>query len=151
MSFTSRRGRPKQDASEKDYGTPELIKKRLQGQTFEPVDLLVNIGHISKNQHWCAIHFRWLYTLKYGTENFSNSYNLIEKNEAQITDDPSWREKREEEYNQAATELKRYCLLEYAIKSAVYNQIIAPKNPLHNKNLHKFRQSLDILCKLWIK
>jgi hypothetical protein len=64
MPLMRKRGRPAQNRPEVDYGTPELQQKRQHHLTIEPLDWLLQHSLISQKQHWCGLHFRWLYTLR---------------------------------------------------------------------------------------
>lgn len=109
--FPTGRGRPRTDRPRRDLGTPELIYKRAHNLTQEPLDACLERGFIDDNQHWSGIHFRWLYTLRYGTpdptaihldQTFDHSQEKL--------DDPLWREAREAELNEAITCLEGHHL-----------------------------------------
>ena len=93
-----KRGRPKIEKPTIDLGTPELIMKRLMGETAEALDLCYERGIISKEQHWCGIHFRWLYTLRYGAPGVravdTTHFGGFEPKD----DNSEWRAAREQEY-----------------------------------------------------
>ena len=63
----SRRGRPPIHREKEDKGTHELQLKRAAGITQEPVDRWLKQGRLSADMHHCALHFRWLYTLRFGS------------------------------------------------------------------------------------
>lgn len=102
LSFPKRRrGRPKQSRPSRDMGTPELVMKRLMGETMEALDLCLERGIINDQQHWCGIHLRWLYTLRHGAPGVravdpTHLGGITIKN-----DDPLWRAAREMEYHDA--------------------------------------------------
>ena len=101
LRFIRRRGRPKASRPLNDGGTPELAMKRLLGETTESLDLCLERGIISRRQHWCGIHLRWLYTLRYGAPGVRaidpTHLGGMETN----LDDPEWRDAREKEYHDA--------------------------------------------------
>ena len=125
MAFSSRRGRPKNTNTTKDIGTKELRQKRNHMQTIEPLDLCMEKGILSEQQHWCGIHLRWLYTLRYGAPNIS-CHDITEQHHATIrADDPKWRAEREFEYHEAANYLRQYGHYETVMNLAVFHELPA--------------------------
>lgn len=55
------------DYRKKDFGTPELIKKRLANATSEPLDLCLKYKLIEREQHRAGMRFKWLRTLRMGS------------------------------------------------------------------------------------
>ena len=111
MQFTRGRGRPKENRPTRDLGTPELIYKRAHGLTEEPLDTSLKRQLISDKQHKSGIHFRWLYTLRYGTADpTAICLDLALRDYGDIQDDPVWRESREAELAEAIDLLKQYHL-----------------------------------------
>jgi len=101
LYFPRKRGRPKSAQKGSDSGTPELAMKRLLGETAETLDLCLERGIINAQQHWCGIHLRWLYTLRYGAPGLrAIDPTHIGGMEVKI-DDPEWRIAREKEYSDA--------------------------------------------------
>lgn len=66
MTFSTRRGRPTFTRSSFDQGTPELQTRRKEHKTSEALDICLAWGLILADEHAAALHWRWLYTLKYG-------------------------------------------------------------------------------------
>lgn len=126
MAFTTRRGRPPASHREKnDLGTPELRKKRVQKQTIEPLDLCLEKGIISELHHWCGIHLRWLYTLRYGAPSVS-SRDISDVSHGTIRlDDPEWRALREHEYHEAVHLLHKFKNYTHVMNLAVYHELPA--------------------------
>jgi hypothetical protein len=144
MAFTSRRGRPKKDISEDkaDKGTPELQQKRQISLTTETIDWLLTREIITHDQHWCAVHFRWLYTLRYGSPNVQsfNPAHIRGISHQKIYEE--WQIEREAEW-QAALQLLEHTHSRSAVmNAAVYN--VAPKG-----NLHFIEKGLEALRKQW--
>ena len=104
LSFPRRRGRPRSTNSKgNDTGTPELVMKRLMGETIEVLDLCLERRIITSQQHWCGIHLRWLYTLRHGAPGV-RALDPTHLGGCEIkTDDPLWRTARELEYHEAIT------------------------------------------------
>lgn len=161
LRFPRKRGRPKQYRPDRDVGTPELIMKRALGETSEAIDLCYEKGLIDKNQHWCGVHLRWLYTLRYGAPGIRaidpTHLGGMEINQ----DDPEWRNLREMEYNEAIKLLNQqgYSLL--ILNTCIFNErpgfLKLPKK-LNRKSaaetgalLDNFRSGLDILVRHWCK
>ena len=100
-----KRGRPKSAQKGTDTGTPELVMKKLLGETAETLDLLLEHRLINQHQHWCGIHLRWLYTLRYGAPSVRTIDPTHVGGNEILLDDPVWRIAREQEYNQAISAL----------------------------------------------
>ena len=97
----AKRGRPKSARLGSDSGTPELIMKKLKGETSETLDLCLERRIITPEQHWCGIHLRWLYTLRNGAPGIrAIDPTHIGGKEIKL-DDPEWRAARELEYHEA--------------------------------------------------
>lgn len=161
LSFSNRRGRPKTNRPVVDTGTPETVMKRLLGVTTEALDLCLERGIITPEQHWCGIHLRWLYTLRHGVPDIratdlSNiggcEYKPIEY------DDPLWRAEREKEYNNAINLLAKTGHAILLINLCIYNERPKFLNFLPDKlqkntgiteNITKISDGLAILAKLW--
>jgi hypothetical protein len=107
MGFSTRRGRPKTARPETDSGTAELQEKRAAGLTSEPIDLCLERRIITPAQHWCGLHLRWLYTLRYGAPAVSSSWRTLHESHTTRPDDPEWRAAREQEFAEAAQLLRR--------------------------------------------
>jgi len=160
LSFSRRRGRPKNNRPMLDTGTPETVMKRLQGITAEALDLCLEKGIITQQQHWCGMHLRWLYTLRYGVPSVrATNLSDIENHESKSSDyeDPLWRAAREKEYNDAVNMLTKsgYSLL--LINLCVYNDLprLFPvqtgKSTEYKEITEKISSGLNILIKLWKK
>ena len=165
MAFSSRRGRPRSTPSTIDRGTPELQRKRSQASTAEPLDQCLAKSLISDQQHWCGIHLRWLYTLRYGAPGAS-CRDISIKNHAMVReDDPAWREMREYEYHEAVTLLHREARYNDVMNLAVYHEIplflnarllAQAKHSLRiaeqlNTALNRLKDGFNCLESLWCK
>lgn len=161
LSFTRKRGRPKNNRPSIDTGTPETVMKRLQDTTSEILDLCLKYNIINEKQHWCGIHLRWLYTLRYGVPSVRcrDLLYFAEHQTNNTEEDPQWREEREKEFNQAIVALNK---AGYAI--TIVNLCVFNEKPKHftfaasgdgNKNYHNLknfatiRNGLDTLADLW--
>lgn len=107
MAFATKRGRPKHYKPRMDHGTPELVAKRSAGLTREPLDLCLEKGLITPDQHWCGLHLRWLYTLRYGAPGISCRPLHLDDSRPIRTEDAQWRLAREQEYKEALALLTR--------------------------------------------
>jgi hypothetical protein len=107
MGFSTQRGRPKTARPQTDSGTPELQQKRAAGLTSEPIDLCLERRIITPTQHWCGLHLRWLFTLRYGAPAVSSSWRTLHESYHIRPDDPEWRAAREQEFAEAAQLLRR--------------------------------------------
>ena len=130
MAFTTRRGRPPSARREEDLGTPETRLKHALRFTAEPIDLCLEREIISREHHWCGLHLRWLYTLRYGAPNLTSAYATMRDGayEAKLEDE-AWRAMREREYHEAAQLLKARRRYECVMRLAVFNERPAFLNP----------------------
>ena len=154
LSFSRRRrGRPKSMRKGVDTGTPELAIKRQIGETAETLDLCLKRGLITEEQHWCGIHLRWLYTLRYGAPGIRAIDPTHARGMEVKPDDPQWRAQREREYHEAIRTLGGHALL--LMNVCVYNERPAFLNAaLYEKEaspalIGRLCMGLDILCGLW--
>lgn len=137
MAFTTRRGRPRaaHDLDQRDTGTPELRQKRMLCLTTEVIDLLLEKQLISAEQHWCALHFRWLYTLRYGAP---TPQSLDPARIKGIQHSPlylEWQQEREQEWRIATHLLSSCKALPVVENCAVYNQFQSADINILNKGL----------------
>lgn len=123
MAFTTRRGRPRAPALLSDPGTPELRLKHALGLTAEPIDLCLSRGLVTNEQHWCALHLRWLYTLRYGAPSLTTRYTDHAGQNAGPEETLHWRAIREEEYHCAITLLKHKRRYEPVMRLCVFNEL----------------------------
>lgn len=97
--MTRRRGRPRAERRPRaDRGTPELQRKRRAGLTAEALDLCLERGIISPEQHWCGVHLRWLYTLRFGAPGVRAVDPRFFGGTEIRCEDAEWRGAREAEY-----------------------------------------------------
>jgi hypothetical protein len=110
MSFTSRRGRPRKEIikirQEKDFGTAELQEKRSRGLTREPLDVCKERGIVNDDQYAAAMHFRWLYTLRFGAPTVSAIGLESRYGRELASNDENWQAEREREYALAIKALR---------------------------------------------
>lgn len=125
MSFSTRRGRPAKPKLMRDNGTPELQAKHRLGLTGEAIDLCLERQLISREQHWAGLHYRWLYTVRYGAPSLSSHWWRLcnEGHTGTRTENGAWRAAREQEYSEARTLLMRHGKYEPVMQVAVYNDI----------------------------
>lgn len=164
MAFSTQRGRPR--APEKpstDFGTPELRLKHALRLTAEPIDLCLERNAITEAQHWCGLHLRWLYTLRYGAPSITTHYINRDTTPAAAAEDPIWRALREQEYTDAAHLLKTRHHYERVMRLAVFNELPAflsahmRHQAHHNHALSKtmaqqreqLREGLELLVTHW--
>lgn len=148
----ARRGRPRVYREERDCGTPELQFKRAHGATAEALDLCLEKGLITQAQHWCGIHLRWLYTLRYGAPGL-RAVDLLHVDGLDIEgDDPDWRQAREAEYNDALLHIRAHGAASALINICVHNErplFLQKISSRSEKELAKFRDGLDVLVSHW--
>ena len=117
-----KRGRPKTNRPKVDFGTKELQEKRRQHLTDEPIDLCLKRNLINMEQHWAAIHFRWLHTLRYGVTSVRSidTQNIggVERRSENLV----WAKKKQEEYSAALNNLESNHCAEVLIKIVTHNE-----------------------------
>jgi hypothetical protein len=159
LQFPRKRGRPKTAHRGVDYGTPELIGKRLKGETTETLDLCLERGIITENQHWCGVHLRWLHTLRHGVTGIRAIDPTHIGGKDLKADDPEWRQAREQEYHNAMQKLTASGQAALIENVCVYNQrlsFLTMGKQISFRQLNEaadtiagLRDGLDILAKLW--
>ncbi|MFO0389870.1 MAG: hypothetical protein ACK502_09180 [Alphaproteobacteria bacterium] len=156
-TLTRKRGRPKIDKPMLDSGTAELVMKRLSGETTEALDLCLKRELISKKQHWCGVHLRWLYTLRFGAPGVRAIDTAHLGGTELKLHDNIWLSAREEEYQTALAHLSRSGNTSLVMNICIFNErpvfLKKPASLLTSKNsaatLKQFRDGLGILEKLW--
>ncbi len=141
-----RRGRPTISRPSIDLGTPELQAKRRLSLTTETIDQLLAHDLLSQDQHWCAVHFRWLYTLRYGAPT-PYVTELVAARGHTPNDDPQWREAREAEYHEAATLLHHAGVMDEVMDMLLFTPSLTLRQSF--PIVPAVREGLDILCSLW--
>lgn len=163
MAFATRRGRPKQPKPATDYGTPELAAKRHAGLTREPLDLCLEKRLITHDQHWCGLHLRWLYTLRYGAPGISCRPMHLDESRPIRPEDAQWRQAREEEYKEAIALLTQHRTYESVMGLCVFHDTpsflnrrllaMAAENAKIAEHIQlsyqQLGEGLAILCALW--
>lgn len=165
MSFTSKRGRPSKEnpklkliegGKKEPQPTP---KKPFVKTTREPIDICAEKGLIKPMEHKAAIHFRWLYTIKFGAPTVSAiDYEKIAGAFYKIND-PAWQEARERDYAMAVEKLRKIGALKIVLNIAIFGSFPSfldiyrrNRNNFGNfQELQKLREGLDLLAKLWEK
>jgi len=138
MGFKARRGRPSLNLPKKDLGTEELRKKKMAGITGESLDLCQEYNLISTDQHWAGIHFRWLYTVRFGAFVIRRPELIEETGGGIVTREEEWREKREGEYKQAIDLLAKYKAKEVVMDICIFN-----KSPKFLNHYRQWRQTME--------
>ncbi len=165
MAFSTLRGRPRATTRviDTDSGTPELRLKHAMGITAEPIDLCLSRGLITPDQHWCGLHLRWLYTLRYGAPVTTSRYMDRLDCQPAAEQDENWRQMREQEYHDSIALLKSQRRYEPVMRLCVFNELPAFLNHslkerawsdpalAHQllRSHHSLREGLDILVKHW--
>ncbi|MDX1974438.1 MAG: hypothetical protein SFT92_02055 [Rickettsiales bacterium] len=159
LRFPRRRGRPKQARPRRDLGTPELMAKRLRGETSEALDLCLARGIITERQHWCGVHLRWLYTIRYGAPGVRAVDPSHMGGRETRLDDPAWRNARDDEYNEAMRVLTQSGLALILLNLCVHNErprfltmtqkITKARATEIERQIELIQSGLDRLAKLW--
>lgn len=159
LPFPRKRGRPKIPRTLNDTGTPELVMKRLQQQTIEALDLCLERGIITNEQHRCGVRLRWLYTVRYGVPGIraidpANFGGMEIK-----TDDPEWRAEREQEFADAMQALQEKGCASIVSDVCIYNErpkFLQPSKRISFRNTAgnerqalMLREGLAVLVALW--
>lgn len=165
-TFRSKRGRPRQHDAPRgpDLGTPELAMKRALGQTSESIDICLERKLITPEQHGCALHLRWLHTIRYGAPGIT-ALDLTRGpgQELYDEDDPRWRIYRERDYHEAIELLRERGYAQELLPCIIYNErpdfihhslyqeaFTNPKlvDQLH-RQIARFAEGLELLRELW--
>lgn len=157
MAFARRRGRPRKPVrlpANRDTGTPELARKHAAGLTGEPLDLCLKKGLISESQHWAAIHFRWLYTIRYGLPTVRSIDPADLGGRTLRQENEQWKQKREQEFAEASFLLKSQNVFPLILDFCIYGKPPAfltrqSVSPRASRELQALREGLDALLKLW--
>lgn len=150
--FSTRRGRPPVSRPSRDKGTPELCEKRAAGLTFEAIDTCYSRRLINEAQHRAALHFRWLYTLRFGAP-CVQALDISRLHTGCISDqdETAWRQARQQDYREAAQLLEKEKLLVAVLRVSVFDD----PTPLRADSvaasdcLHRLSEGLSLLVRLW--
>ena len=134
-----------------DRGTPELAAKRSHDQTAEVIDVLYKNGAITENEHWCALHFRWLYTLRFGSPtihavDFDGQRHYTPPGHEE---DPDWKAERNAEYRIIADVLHQRGLLVAMLRIAVFNDTSILQTRKAGTVKQLFIEAVGFLCTQW--
>lgn len=94
----NRRGRPRVLRPAVDRGTPELQRKHAAGATRDPLDICLERGLISADQHWCGVHLCWLHCLRFGVPQVQAMDFTEPRGRSLRAENPRWQKAREDEY-----------------------------------------------------
>lgn len=149
--FSTRRGRPRTRNCAPDKGTPELRKKRAETLTSEAIDLCYRRGLITERAHRHALHFRWLYTIRFGAPAVQAlDISQSQHGRHQTTEDSPWRIARQQEYRQAAMALEARNALVAVLRVAVFDDPTPLKASCAAEDcLRRLQTGLSILDELW--
>jgi hypothetical protein len=131
------------------------------GETSETLDLCLALGLITTKQHWCGVHLRWLFTLRYGAPNIRAIDPTHTKGMDIKTDDPQWRINREKEYHEALQEITKSGHALLLMNICIYNErpkllssnkkeMVSRSNDIEELKL-KLQSGLNVLDSLWRK
>lgn len=161
LTFARKRGRPRKSRPSRDIGTPELVMKKLLGETTEALDLCMERNLLTTEQHWCGIHLRWLYTLRYGTPGVRAIDPTHLGGAENKLDDPEWRSARELEYHDALNKLTQSGHALCIMNLCIFNErppflkldktAIARRHKEMSYLIVHLQEGLDILVKHWRK
>lgn len=158
--FGTRRGRPKKIVSSLDLGTPELIQKRGECLTMEVIDYFYEKGIISQEEHRCSLHFRWLFTLRFGCPTVHALDPSDMGSGALSPRDNEAKAAYEEKYKTAAEHLRKHGLLDTVLRIVIYNVFpistsssssasTARTFNKSSKEIELLREGLRLLNHLW--
>ncbi len=96
--------------------------------TAEPIDLCLEKGIISPDQHRSGLQLRWLYTLRYGAPSLTTRYCREDASSGAVTCD-QWRSAREQEYLLATRLLASQRFEQVVVRLTIYNELPAFLRP----------------------
>lgn len=149
-----KRGRPRTKIESKDFGTPELIKKREQLLTTEPLDLLLYKKLITEKQHRAGLHFRWLYSICFEPAHIkAHDPGRVRGKFLRESYDEDFLVAIKEEYYRAIKKLKRIRAEGIVCNICIYQELprfIANNNSCRGNNfeLQTIRNGLDLLSNI---
>jgi hypothetical protein len=152
LRFPAKRGRPRSTRPSTDTGTPELLLKKLQGQTRESLDACLERKLISSYQHWCGMHLRWLHTLRHGAPGVRALDLSTPKYTPSQYQDSQWRQEREQEYQDAVLLLQQRGLRHCVLAICVFNEpalFLKQHNDAARRELQHLQEGLELLAVLW--
>lgn len=135
-----KRGRPPSRRMTSDTGTPELVMKRLRGETAEPIDLYYERGFIDRKQHRVGVHFRWLFTVLYGAPGVKATDMSGICSYQPKHNDPKFIEECQNRYTTAINALGSARCAKQMLNFCIYNE---------REEVPILREGLDVLVKLW--
>lgn len=154
-TLARRRGRPKLARPMHDSGTAELVMKRLKGETAESIDLCLERDIITRNQHWCGIHLRWLYTLRFGAPGVKAIDPQDMGGMELKSHDAEWLSSREQEYQQALGVLAGRALAAIVMNVCIFNErplfLTSPASRKAAAQRASFLAGLELLQALWCR
>lgn len=151
--FSTRRGRPRMCKTGPDTGTPEFRAKYDAGLTQQAIDMCYARGYITESELHCAMHFRWLYSLRFGCPSLQaldiakTRHGPLREEEAEST----WRAARQREYREAAQMLEAEGTLVAILRIAVFDDthsVMSAARSAQECRL-RLRQGLASLRRLW--
>lgn len=142
-----KRGRPRIHRPERDRGTPETQRYIAEALTLEPLDKYLETGVLEKEQHWCGLHLRWLYTLIYGAPGVKAVDPRHIPGLECKPDDTIWRAARQKEYREAMAELSKLGYANQLIATCIFNE---PVRPLGQSTVN-LKCGLSVLVGLWCR
>jgi hypothetical protein len=146
--FRTRRGRPASTRAIIDKGTPELVAKRDAGLTREVIDVLHKSGKLNDQELWCALHFRWLYHVRFGSPTVRTTDPARPQHyHPPSCEEPNWRVRYNAQYRQISVALDQRCLLAPLLNIAVFNDFSILSQT--NKAWQLFYEALGYLQSQW--
>ncbi len=106
MPFSRKKGRPRLHKNTPDKGTAELQHKKRLGLTTEPLDLCLKRQLITPSEHTAGLHFRWLYTIRFGLPGIRALDIAHSGGRPTSSENTNWKAAREEEYKAMIRALK---------------------------------------------
>lgn len=140
MTFSQKRGRPRKNSPKIDYGTKELLRKKDICNNLETLDLLLKYEIIPIEEYDAGMHFRWLYTIIFGSPKIT-AYNLKKeyKQSAAIKSE-EWLAQKHKEYYKCIRIFEQYDCKKMAINFCIFD--IKPSFLINITNRHKKIQKL---------
>jgi hypothetical protein len=114
------------DYRKKDFGTPELIRKRLANATYEPLDLCLKYELIERVQHRAGMRLRWLRSLRMGMASIrAHDYSDLGGKYSPRHNDQKMLTNKTIEYSESIRELKKVHAYQVVVNVCIHN--ISPK------------------------
>jgi len=146
MRFSNKRGRPKKNKIELDFGTIELQEKRKSNLSDDLLITLKKLNFINDVEYQAALWFRYLYSIKFGNPNVITACNIMKINGRNLFEmNKEKREKMEKLYNKISQQLEGRGMKNMMLNVCVFDKCDMILKLNCNKYCKKLKEGLEII------